>query len=104
MKPCTVKLKGHQRYQRLLGGIPGTRGMRSGYVTLTPGESVGEHNTESKEEALIILSGKGTVVYGDGTSLHVEEDTLVYIPPHTKHDVKNRGTESLRYVYVVSPA
>jgi mannose-6-phosphate isomerase-like protein (cupin superfamily) len=29
---------------------------------------------------------------------------MVYIPPATRHNVKNTGMEPLEYVYVVAPA
>jgi len=33
-----------------------------------------------------------------------EGESVVYVPPYTKHNVKNVGTGTLRYVYVVAPA
>ncbi len=29
---------------------------------------------------------------------------MVYIPPATRHNVKNTGMEPMKYVYVVAPA
>ncbi|MGD2278513.1 MAG: cupin domain-containing protein [Candidatus Omnitrophota bacterium] len=98
-----IKLKGEGKYRRLLGGVPDTQGMKSGYMTLSPGESVGEHSTGQKEEAIIILQGKGEISCEAKTPITAEENTLVYVPPDTKHDVKNTGKEALKYVYVVSP-
>jgi len=103
MKPKIIKLEGQDRYQRLLGGVPDTKGMKSGNMTLNPGESVGEHSTGSKEEAIIILKGKAEISISGRDPLTAEESSLVYIPPETEHDVKNVGMEVLRYVYVVSP-
>ncbi|HOU36874.1 MAG TPA: cupin domain-containing protein, partial [Candidatus Omnitrophota bacterium] len=65
-----IPFDGDQRYLRLLGGIPQTRGMRSGYVVLQPGESVGEHSTQDKEEAVIVLEGSVQVV-ADGQAAGV---------------------------------
>ena len=103
-EPKVIKLEGNEGYQRLLGGSPDTLGMKSGSVILRPGESVGEHSTESKEEALIILQGKGEISCNSEIMATVEENMLVYIPPDTRHDVKNTGSETLRYVYVVAPS
>lgn len=103
-EPKVVKLEGKEGYQRLLGGMPDTLGMKSGSVILQPGESVGEHNTESKEEAIIILQGKGEISCDGKVMATAEENMLVYIPPDTKHDVKNTGIEALKYVYVVAPS
>jgi hypothetical protein len=44
--PFNLRLRGNKRYQSLLAGPPQTRGMRSGYVVLRPGESVGEHTRQ----------------------------------------------------------
>ena len=43
----------------LLQGAPQTAGMRSGFVRLKPGETVGWHTTGQNEESLVILRGEG---------------------------------------------
>ncbi len=43
----------------LLHGSPQTAGMRSGFVRLNPGETVGWHTTGKNEESLVILQGRG---------------------------------------------
>jgi mannose-6-phosphate isomerase-like protein (cupin superfamily) len=101
--PKIVKLETKEAYQRLLGGVPDTLGMKSGCVTLEPGGSVGEHSTGSKEEAIIILQGKGELSCNGEILATAEENSLIYVPPGTRHDVKNTGTGVLKYVYVVSP-
>lgn len=102
LKPVLVKLTGEQRFQRLLPGHPTTAGMKSGYMTLKPGESTGEHNTETKEEAIIILEGEAQV-YCEGNILFTaQKHSLIYIPPETNHDIKNNRDKLLQYVYVVS--
>jgi len=98
-----VSFGGEQRYQRLLAGVPGTHGMRSGYVVLRPQESVGEHSTEGKEEAIIILEGSVNVVVNGKPECTAGGGQLVYIPPHTIHDMINAGPVPARYVYVVAP-
>ena len=42
----------------LLKGAPQTAGMRSGFVRLQPGETVGWHTTGKNEESLVILTGR----------------------------------------------
>jgi mannose-6-phosphate isomerase-like protein (cupin superfamily) len=103
LEPILVKLEGSERFQRLLPGAPSTAGMKSGYVTLKPGESVGEHKTEAKEESIIVLEGAADI-YCEGKLLFTaQEKSLVYIPPEVNHDIKNNSGVNLRYVYVVSP-
>ena len=102
-KPVLKKLTGSKSFKRLLAGIPSTAGMKSGYVILKPGESVGEHKTEAKEEAIIILDGEAQVSCSGKVLFTAPKRNLVYIPPETVHDIKNNASKPLRYVYVVSP-
>ena len=85
MKPLVVNIAGEEKYTRLLAGKPETSGMKAGYVTLKPGESVGEHSTGSREEAIIFLQGRGEVCCAQKPPAAVEENTLVYIPPGLIH-------------------
>lgn len=88
----------------LLRGAPQTAGMRSGFVRLKPGQSVGWHSTEHNEESLIILRGSGEALIDGGVSLGFKTPQFLYIPPATRHNVRNTGVETLEYVYVVAPA
>lgn len=101
-KPFAVRLEGNKKYQRLLSGIPQTKGIRAGYVNLKPEEDIGEHSTDSKEEVLIILNGKAEISCGNLSVLLAEADTLIYIPANTKHNVKNIGKALLKYVYITA--
>jgi mannose-6-phosphate isomerase-like protein (cupin superfamily) len=80
------------------------RRMRAGMVTLGPGEECGLHSTEDYEELLIILEGSGEAELEGHGALPVAAGQVVYIPPRTHHNVRQRGDGPLRYVYVVAPA
>jgi len=103
LKPSCVKLSGSQKFLRLLAGAPETAGMKSGYVTLNPGESVGDHVTDEREEAVLVLAGEAAVYINQTLAFCAERESLIYIPPETRHDIKNNGTNVLRYVYIVTP-
>jgi mannose-6-phosphate isomerase-like protein (cupin superfamily) len=103
-KPLVVKLESTDKYLRLLSGEPQTKGMRSGLINLKPGEEIGEHSTENKEEALVILSGEAEVSCAQEPAFSVPAGSLVYIPPHTRHNVRNNAREALKYVYIVAAA
>jgi mannose-6-phosphate isomerase-like protein (cupin superfamily) len=77
--------------------------MRSGFVRLTPGQTVGRHTTAENEETLVILHGQGDALLDGGKKLSFTAPAVVYIPPETHHDVLNTGKELLEYVYVVAP-
>jgi quercetin dioxygenase-like cupin family protein len=87
----------------LLKGAPQTSGMRGGSVKLKPGESVGWHSTAANEEALVILHGSGVANIEGHPDVPLTEDMLAYIPPATRHNVTNNGSQVLEYVWVVAP-
>ncbi len=87
----------------LLKGAPETTGMRSGFVRLKPGESVGAHSTGEHEEALVVLRGQGKAEVEGQTPVSVSSRKLIYIPPRSRHNVTNTGSDVLEYVYVVAP-
>jgi mannose-6-phosphate isomerase-like protein (cupin superfamily) len=104
-KPFTITLKETEEYQPLLEGKPQTRGMRSGRVFLKPNESCGEHTTGDHEEQLVFFAGQGTAYWGpEKNAYEVGVGKIIYIPPHTLHDIHNTGNEPLVYIYCVAPA
>jgi len=88
----------------LLTGPPETVTMKSGYVVLEPGRSVGQHSTGHHEEMLVVLEGQGEMIFHDASKLAIRGNTALYCPPETEHDVVNTGQGMLRYVYIVSAA
>lgn len=88
----------------LLKGAPQTAGMRGGSVKLKPGESVGWHSTAANEEALVILNGSGVANIEGHPDVPLSQKMLAYIPPATRHNVTNTGSQILEYVWVVAPA
>jgi len=65
----------------ILTGPPETVSMKSGYVVLEPGHSVGKHSTERHEELLVVLEGRGEMVFRDGSKLELKRQTALYCPP-----------------------
>jgi mannose-6-phosphate isomerase-like protein (cupin superfamily) len=78
--------------------------MRSGFVRLKPGETVGWHTTGKHEESLVVLRGHGEARIEGQPARAFTAPALVYIPPATRHNVANTGGQLLEYVYVVAPA
>jgi mannose-6-phosphate isomerase-like protein (cupin superfamily) len=78
--------------------------MRSGFVRLKAGATVGWHTTGKNEETLVILHGRGDALIEGQAKLPFTAPAVVYIPPATRHNVQNSGKEMLEYVYVVAPA
>jgi mannose-6-phosphate isomerase-like protein (cupin superfamily) len=103
-RPLTVPLTCPQGDCPVLTGAPQTTGMRSGFVRLKPGQTVGWHTTGKNEEALVVLHGKGKALIDGQSGLPFVAPALIYIPPATRHNVENTGSDPLEYEYVVAPA
>lgn len=103
-RPLALPLVCVQGDCTLLNGAPQTAGMRSGFVRLKPGQSVGWHTTGQHEEAIVILHGQGEALLEGQPQRPFQAPGLVYIPPATRHNMANTGRELLEYVYVVAPA
>ena len=101
-QPLTMPLVCPQGDCPLLKGAPQTTGMRSGFVRLKPGATVGWHTTGKNEEALVILHGQGEALIEGQAKQPFTAPALVYIPPTTRHNVENTGKGLLEYVYVVA--
>jgi len=99
--PFVKKLLSRVRFKRLAGDSAKSSGLKSGLVSLKPGEAVGSHCTGNKEEALIILEGRAKVFYGKKCA-SAGKGCFVYIPRDIVHDVKNIGAGLLKYVYVTA--
>lgn len=79
---------------------PQTKKIKSGKVILYPGESVGEHKTEKKEEVIFITKGTATITE-EGIANIVREGESYFVKENTIHNVKNASETPLEYVYVV---
>lgn len=102
MKAKLIKLESTEKYQRLFSKDSGTVGMKAGHVILKPGEDIGEHSTDEREEAVVILKGKGEAIVGKKESFNIEKNMALYIPPKTDHNIKNTGPGILEYIFVTS--
>ena len=91
-------------YQRILSGSPDSVTMRSGMVILSPGKSVGVHNTNGYEELLIVLEGEGEMQITGQEPLTIGKESTAYCPPDTEHNVLNTGVDMLKYIYIVARA
>jgi quercetin dioxygenase-like cupin family protein len=87
---------------QLLAGSPESYFLKSGYVRLSPGESIGLHSTSEGEEIILPISGEGEVRYPGADPLRVSPGSMIYNPPQTEHDVINTGEDVLEYIYIVA--
>jgi len=91
--------------QKILPGSlikpPVTKKVKSGCVLLNKGEEVGAHKTAKREEIIVILQGKATIII-EGERKTVEKNNVVYIPPDKIHNICNESEEELKYIYIVT--
>ena len=97
-----VSLESIAKYTPLLKNGIDTLRLKAGSVILKPGESVGEHTTENREEIVIFLEGKAEVIVEGNDPTVIEGRNAAYIPPHTVHNIKNIGKDHLKYVFAVT--
>ena len=93
---------GKESYAKILGGPPETICLKSGYVNLEPGKSVGKHSTNEYEELIVPLEGEGELRVDGMEPLSLRPGQVLYTPPQTVHDVWNTSPEPLKYIYVVA--
>ena len=103
LEPGSIKLDMYAPgFQRILGGPPSSIRMKSGMVALEPGEAVGIHNTDNKEELIIVMEGEGEMDFTGYSPVRLSLGNNAYCPPCTEHNIVNTGTGILRYIYIVS--
>jgi len=92
-------------YQRLMQA-PQTLGLKAGKVQLMAGDDCGIHSTGDREEILIFLQGRGLALIGENEekTFEIGEGKVLYIPPRTRHNIKNTCSSPLIYIFVVTPA
>lgn len=102
LRPLIIKLEHCEKFTRLLAQGTQSQKMKSGLVVLQPGEEVGEHSTESKEEAIVVLEGKAQVLAESFPLEITEANSFIYLPANLKHNIKNPGSIPLKYIYITS--
>lgn len=80
---------------------PESRLLKSGRVTLSPGEEIGWHVTENREELIVILKGTATLLTGSTQTVLNPGDTH-FVQEGVNHNVRNDSEGEVEYVYTVS--
>jgi quercetin dioxygenase-like cupin family protein len=75
--------------------------MRARVVVLGPGDEVGDHVTDMREELLVPLNGRLTVRTPDGEQ-DVAPGQALYIPEGMVHNVTNSTDTPIRYMYILA--
>ena len=93
----------HSSYFEILGQEQALS-LRSGLVTLQPGQDVGAHNTESYEELIIVLEGEGELETELTGRIKIAKGQIAFNPTNTQHNVISTGKTPMKYIYIVARA
>jgi mannose-6-phosphate isomerase-like protein (cupin superfamily) len=71
-------------------------------MTLQPGEEIGEEVHPDRDQFFRIEEGEGAIDI-DGRENKVEDDIAVIVPAGARHNVRNTGSEPLRFYTIYGP-
>jgi mannose-6-phosphate isomerase-like protein (cupin superfamily) len=74
--------------------------MKAARISLSPGEDIGEHKTERREELILTLKGEVTLVLGK-ERIALKEGQAYFLGEGLSHNVVNGSMEEAEYIYVV---
>lgn len=80
---------------------PMSRNLKAKKIILAPGEEIGAHVTDNREEVVVVISGEATLALGR-KRITLGAGEARFIPAETAHNIRNDGAATLEYVYVVS--
>jgi mannose-6-phosphate isomerase-like protein (cupin superfamily) len=100
--PTNKRGDGQVSYLLLAPGQFGSENLGITWVDGQPGSQQRLHEHPDSEQVYVIVAGSGEMIV-EGEERHVEAGTMVFIPPGTKHAIRNSGTEPLTYVSATSP-
>lgn len=93
---------GQVSYLLLAPGQFGSEKLSVTWVEGTPGSEQEAHSHAGREQVYVIVAGSGLMRVGDEERL-VQAGTVVFVPPGTRHCIRNPGPEPLIYVSSTSP-
>ena len=79
-----------------------TKNLSVGMTLLPPGCSSSPHVHEIEEEAWYVISGRGEATVNNET-IPIEKDVTIYVPPKSRHQLVNKGDETLKVLWIFSP-
>ena len=71
-------------------------------MTLQPGEEIGEEVHPDRDQFFRIEEGEGAIDI-DGRENKVQDDIAVIVPAGSRHNVRNTGSEPLRFYTIYGP-
>jgi len=93
---------GQASYLLLGGGQFDARQLAVTWVEGAPGSEQALHAHPDNEQIYVIVSGEGLMTCGDEQRA-VGARTLIFVPPGTRHAIRNTGSEPLVFISATAP-
>jgi mannose-6-phosphate isomerase-like protein (cupin superfamily) len=71
-------------------------------VNAEPGSQQAVHVHPNSTQVYVIVAGAGRMIVGEEEA-DVSPGTMIYIPPGTRHAIRNNGNQRLTYVSATTP-
>lgn len=97
-----VDLKDRRMAYIWLDKYNGAENFSVGTSDIEPGSQTISHQHSSETEVMFIYRGKGTAIIGDA-SYPLEEETMMFCPPGTPHQIRNTGKALLSFIFFYIP-
>ncbi|MBI5044886.1 MAG: cupin domain-containing protein [Candidatus Levybacteria bacterium] len=73
-------------------------------MSIKPGEEIGEETHPTIDQIFIMVDGDEEVeVIIDGVPSWMDEHGILFVPAGTRHNILNKGNESLKLLSIYSP-
>jgi mannose-6-phosphate isomerase-like protein (cupin superfamily) len=79
-----------------------TKQSQTAVMTIAPGADAGPAEAHDGDQVIYVIEGEATVTV-DGQTLTVRPGTLVTIPAHARHHVRNAGSMPVFFLTIYAP-
>jgi len=80
----------------------GARGISLGLCIIDPNSEIPYHSHDDAEEVMYIFRGRGKAII-DGVECELKENSSMYCPAKTMHQIVNPNPEELWFAFAYSP-
>lgn len=99
------RMPGPKRTVRIFvdGPEDGSKNLSLGVTVIDPKSEIPYHSHEDATEVMYIFKGRGKAII-DGVEYELKENSSLYCPPKSMHQIINPHKEELWFVYAYAPA
>ena len=97
-----LNIKLLKKYKKFLKRKGDAFRFSSGIVVLKKNQEVGEHKTDNVEEVIVVLEGIATLVIRGKKYKTFKAPSVIYIKPNVLHNIVNKSSKLLKYIYITS--